>query len=290
MMQTLLKKILPKKIVEAVRTRRKEKRFAKRFSYNNGKPFSKTITTEGITFDIILNPYLHSGVDEVIADEGVWEKAISHKIKSILNDGGVFIDIGANIGYHSLFAAAVMGTKGKVYSFEPQKSVREQFEESVRKNSFTTIETYSEALSDHVGDETLHIREENSGGSTLLTLPDMESFHIESVHEVKLATLDSFISVFESVDLIKIDVEGYEFEVFKGGKSLLEKYHPTIIMEYSPVFYTQDYSSKAEELIEFLENIGYVFYTLEDQALNLREWLRDGENKNSQIDILCKYI
>ena len=65
--------------------------------------------------------------------------------------------------------------------------------------------------------------------------------------------------MFSRVDVIKIDVEGYEYEVFKGGEKILEKYHPVIFMEFSPVFYIQDYREKAQEFVVLLKNKGYQF-------------------------------
>lgn len=289
MIKTLLKSILPKRLVEHIKSYRKERRFQKRFAYNRGKAFFKTVATEGVTFEISLNPYLNSGVDDVIAELGVWEPAIGAQIKKHLHKGGVFIDIGANIGYHSLLAAKVLEGKGQVYSFEPQESIYLQFKDSIARNGLTNITVYNTALSDHNGDETLYVREENSGGSTLLSIPETEGFHIQSKLKVALVTLDSFIEKFKQVDLIKIDVEGYEYEVFKGGRKLLEQFHPTIIMEFSPVFYMQDYESKAEELLHFLESCGYTFFDMSGEKLDIYGWLRSGDNKHSQLDIICEH-
>lgn len=289
MLKKFIKSLLPLIVVATIRKYRKKKRFAKRYSYNSGKSFFKEVDTFGVPFGISINPFLNSGVDEVIQEAGVWEPEIGTQIKKYLSGGGVFLDIGANIGYHSLFAARLLGEKGKVYSFEPQSAIYEQFLESVEKNSLTNVTVYNIALSDHLGNETLYIREENSGGSTLLSLPQMESFHVEYQVSVSLATLDSYLKTFETVTLIKIDVEGYEYEVFKGGEELIDTYHPTIIMEFSPVFYVQDYEKKPKELIQFLSNKGYIFHDVNEKEINLYEWLAKDNNKNSQIDIVCKY-
>lgn len=289
MIKKILKKILPNIFISKVRSWRKDKRFAKRFSYNHGKSFFKTIHTEGSYFDILLDPYINSGVDENIAEHGTWEPQITNQIKKILKPDSIFIDIGANIGYHSLFAATILQNEGKIYSFEPQISIYNQFCASIQKNNFTNIETYNIGLSDHQGEETLYVREENSGGSTLLMLPKMESFHIESTQKVPLVTLDSYIHKIKKIDLIKIDVEGYELEVFKGGKKMLESYHPIILMEFSPVFYIQDHKDKPEQLIDFLKLLGYHFYCLDEKELDLESWIQVEGNRNSQIDIICKY-
>lgn len=289
MLKQIIKSILPVALVNKIKEHRKQKRFAKRFSYNQGQSFFKEITALGVTFNISINPFLNSGVDEAIYETGVWESEIGEQLKNYLSAGGVFLDIGANIGYHSLFASTLLGEKGHVYSFEPQHSVYKQFLDSVNKNNLKNITVFNTALSDHQGDETLYIREENSGGSTLLSLPEMESFHVDSTVKVKLVTLDSYMKEWDRVDVIKIDVEGYEYEVFKGGEKLIDMYHPIIIMEFSPVFYIQDYEKKPEELVQFLTSKGYMFFDMLEQKIDLSEWLQSENNKHSQIDIICKH-
>lgn len=289
MLKKILKSILPTILVNKIRDYRKQKRFTERFSYNQGKSFFKEITTFGITFKILINPFFNSGVDEAIYKTGNWEPEIGEQLKKYLPLGGVFLDVGANIGYHSLFVATLLGEKVQVYSFEPQQSIYGQFLDSINKNNLKNIKVFNVALSDHPGDETLYIREENSGGSTLLSLPEMESFHVDSTMKVKLVTLDSYINEWDRVDLIKIDVEGYEYEVFKGGERIIDTYRPVIIMEFSPVFYTQDYEKKPEELVQFLTKKGYIFFNMQGEKLNLNDWLLKENNKNSQIDIICKH-
>lgn len=284
----IIKKLLPAWLVNRVREYRKKQRFLKRFSYNNGKQFFKGIEVEGVSFDICLNPFLNSGVDDVIADTGFWETPLSRNLKKYLSTDKVFVDIGANIGYHSLFASRLLMNGGSVYSFEPQLSVYEQLLQSIKKNKLSNIFAFNTALSDHKGEETLYVREENIGGSTLLTLSEMESFHVDSSMKVSLMTLDSYMEIFPRVDVVKIDVEGYEYEVFKGSEKILDQYHPIIFMEFSPVFYVQDYATKPQELVIFLQNKGYRFFTMDDKEIELLSWLKRDNNINSQIDIICK--
>ena len=284
----LVKKLLPNSVINIIRVHRKKKRLSKRYLFNNGESFFKKITTQGVTFDILIDPFLNSGVDEGIAVNGEWEPKLSRNLKRVLGQGGFFLDVGANIGYHSLFVSKLIGDKGHVYSFEPQKNICEQFLKSIVHNNLTNVTVFNNALSDHGGTEVLHVREENVGGSTLLSLPEMESFHTSESMNVTLKTLDSYLDMVTRVDVIKIDVEGYEFEVFKGGEKLIEKYHPTIFMEFSPVFYVRDYANKPEDLIIFLKEKGYSFYDLDGKVIDLFSWLERGDNRNSQIDIVCK--
>jgi hypothetical protein len=104
---------------------------------------------------------------------------------------------------------------------------------------------------------------------------------------IQIKTLDSVFNPDTQIKVIKIDVEGYEFEALSGGRKLLEKHTPAIIMEFSPLFYMKDYVGKAKEFTLFLEKIGYSFETLENKPIDLHKWL-DSNKSDSQIDLVCR--
>lgn len=285
-----LPKFLSKKIVSLGESYKRTKREKRRFAYGGGNPFVKDISVEGVSFKIILDPVKNSGVDEDITKNGFWEKELSVQFKKYINDDSIFLDIGANIGYHSLFVAAIIKGPGKVYSFEPLPHLCKQLQDSVRLNGFSNIEICNFGLAEKEGEHTINIRDENTGGSSLLDLHNLEKFKVKDTEKITLKRLDSFLRSDTKVDVVKIDVEGYEFEVLKGGINVLTKDHPVIFMEFSPVFYVQDYVQKPQDLVSFLKNLSYSFFCLDGQSLNLDIWLKEEENLNSQIDIICKVV
>ena len=110
MSSSLLSKIkpfTPRYVQKVYRKYRRWERFHKRFLINRGQPFIKNILTQAVSFKIVINPFSNGCVDDVIAADGVWEPNVSKNIKNSLPPNGIFIDIGANIGYHSLFAASL---------------------------------------------------------------------------------------------------------------------------------------------------------------------------------------
>ncbi|MCX6757180.1 MAG: FkbM family methyltransferase [Candidatus Nomurabacteria bacterium] len=289
--ETLLPVFLSKKIVKFGQAYKKSERNKKRIKmYGGNKPFEYHVNTQGVSFDIMLDPVNNCLVDESIEKFGFWEKELGSIFKKYLHKGDIFLDIGANIGYHSLFVASILNGTGKVYSFEPIRRLANQLNESVILNKFQNIEVCNFGLAEYDEDSrVIYIRDENIGGSSLLRYKDLELVKVKEVEKISVKKLDSFLLNTE-VDMIKIDVEGFEYEVLKGAIDILKKYHPIIIMEFSPIFYNQESKQKSYNIISFLENLGYHFHLLNEQPIDLRIWLKELDNINSQIDILCKTI
>lgn len=282
---TLLKKILPEKLVKKIKAYRREKRIKEYFSINQGEDFFKDIKIEGVDFKIALNPYLNAGVDYQIYKTGNWEPEISKLIKKFMPAKGVFLDIGANIGYHSLFAASFLKEEGMVYAFEPIPRLAKQLESSVEANYFHNLKVENSALSDKEGSAILSLIDENIGASSLKEAQD-QNLVTEKI-TVGLKTLNSFLNQLPRVDLIKIDVEGNEFETLRGGVDVFRKFKPVIIMEFSHSLYENDYQGKTKEFVSFLKGLGYQFFLLSEEEINPNSFLGD---EKEQHDILCRVI
>ena len=292
----MIKKILPsflsKRIILLGKQTKKYLKDKKTFFlYGDGTPFLHSIKLNNTSFKIILDPINNHTVDMWIARNGNWEPSVSKALIENMPKDGIFLDIGANIGYHSLFMASYSKGQEKIYTFEPIKRLHHQLEKSIAVNNFSNITSYNIALGDCDRDsQTIYIREENIGGSSLLIYPNLEYVNVKETEKVNIRSLDKFFKEDFKVNLIKIDVEGYEYEVLKGGSKLLENNHPTLVIEFSPYFYVQDYANKPFDLIFFLENLGYSFFTLLEEPLDLLLWMKENKSNSSQVDILCKVI
>ena len=286
-----LPSFLSKRVIVAGQQYKKAKRHEERVKkYGSDKPFTFHVNIENIIFDIILDPVHNCVVDAEIAERGYWEKDIAIALKKYLKKGDVFLDIGANIGIHSLFAASLLEETGKVYSFEPIPRLAHQLQKSIELNSFSNIKVCNFALGEHDEEEkTIYIRDENIGGSSLFRFENIELVKVIGTEKVALKQLDSFLAD-ATINIIKIDVEGFEYEVLKGATKILQQNHPIIFMEYSPIFYSQESEKKSYDIIIFLESLGYSFYLLNEDVIDLRSWLQRKENRNSQIDIICRVM
>ncbi len=159
-----------------------------------------------------------AGFDESLTLFEVYQRAIS--------PGTTAVDVGANIGIHSLVLSRCVGEKGRVYSYEPSQVPCERFKENMILN----------------GVENVTLRDVGVGASkgTLRYKPRQGEFNIGlgkfDAHgpiETAVVRLDSDLNVAGRISLIKIDVEGMELDVIRGAREILAKHRPTVIIEYN---------------------------------------------------------
>jgi len=158
-------------------------------------------------------------------------KIIKFLIKNFKDDD-IFYDIGANYGFYTLLAQEFI-TKGEIHAFEPNPKIFKLLRENSRLDIYKNTFLNEMALSDKTGKIEFYDREisRHSGDSSLIK---HQHFLKYKVIKVRTTTLDDYISNHKPPTIMKIDVEGGESLVLKGGLELLKKYSPMIIMEFLP--------------------------------------------------------
>jgi FkbM family methyltransferase len=182
------------------------------------------------------------GVGWPIFMQQEYEPAETRFISRTLHSGDVFIDIGANIGYFTIYGAALAGGTGHVHAFEPNPRTHALLARNVRLNNFSHVCTlHAVALGDRPSDVTLHTFESNQGGSTLSTLPEqlLAEWHEHPVdHRVRMTTLDDvFGESSEEFTCIKMDAEGSEAMIWAGGRRFFRERvtdRTIILLEWNP--------------------------------------------------------
>lgn len=174
-----------------------------------------------------------------------------------LPSGGVYVDVGANIGYYSAYAAKVLGKNGTILSFEP--SMRE-FVRLMQTRQINPHGCLWEILNSPVGEKKDgYVYLDCHVGHTGMNRISTKNEKSISQRKLKTISLDEILSVYgvEYVDLLKIDVEGYEMSALKGAKKLLgDKRIRKVIVEVTDAFLKEMGSSK-NELYEFLASYDY---------------------------------
>lgn len=281
----LLKRHLPPRLVTLIKACRKAYRQYKRYRLGKGKDLLRQVALSKHSFCIFVNPYLNGGVDEVVFDTGVWEPEITALIDQYLPVGGTCIDIGANIGFHSLYAASVVGPSGSVVSFEPLPRLQAQMQRSVEGNGFHNVSVQPVALGMTKGTATLSLVDENIGASSLQNVDADRA--VGTKVTVPVHTLDSYVQDFSRLDLIKIDIEGSEFEALRGGENVIRRFRPVIILEFSPHVYEKDWVGKSLEFYEYLSGLGYVITDIEKQVVNIEANLKAANFTLLHTNLLC---
>lgn len=178
--------------------------------------------------------------------------AKSHFYKMIKKDDVVF-DIGANIGEFTFQCAKIVGRNGAIHSFEPNEKVFYKLKKNYEINPFKNIYLNKVALGEKHEYAYLHVPYlRNYGGATISP--------VATTHADKIAIipLDYYIEhhAIKQVNVIKIDVEGYELKVLKGAQHTLRTYKPTLLLEFSDKLMQQHKDTPAA-LIQYLKSLGY---------------------------------
>ena len=203
-----------------------------------------------------------------------WEPVETAFIQEHLPTGGVFVDIGANIGWFSIKAAEKVGPAGHVYAFEPRPDSCAALRRSVAENGFDQIvSVYNVALADQAG--TLAIGWErdsdNPGGTWLIANDRVDAMMSETTHakhRVDAVRLDDAIDP-PRIDMVKIDVEGAEFRALRGAEALLRRYRPIILTEISFSLLPLCSDSTADAYLDWLLSLGYRAHPIGEVGVEL---------------------
>jgi len=198
---------------------------------------------------------------DCIRVEGLYERQILEILRTMILDPKriakeTAIDVGANIGNHSLFFSQLFK---RVIAFEPNPLVRSLLEMNIELNGAKNIEVSSWALSDSVGNATLAFQTSNLGGATLNRGRDASEF-MDGFAEVELAKGDDTIDQSQRIGLIKIDVEGAEESVLKGLTDTIQSHMPVIMLEQLPD--AIDAATGTSPAYLLLRDIGYEAYEI----------------------------
>ena len=171
------------------------------------------------------------------------EAETTRLFRSILKEGNVVVDLGANIGYYSLMASRKVGAGGRVYSFEPEPTNFRFFRKNIDLNGYANITPVNKAVSERNGTTQLFICEYDTGHHTINRFDGIAAYQKHRVQEGKTAvdietvTLDDFLRDKErAVDVMKVDVEGAEVLAFRGmDRVLRESPNLRMIVEFFPL-------------------------------------------------------
>lgn len=193
---------------------------------------------------------------------GVYEPYETELFRRALTPGMTVVDIGANIGYHTLTAAGRVGSEGRVIAFEPEPENYALLSRTIAENGSTQVTLSSSAIADKTGTFTLHLFDSNKGRHSLVPLAE-GSKELAGTIEVPVETLDEALRsrAIQRVDVIKMDIEGAEALALKGMRETLSQPRLILFMEYSPVA-AERAGTSAVQLLADLGNCGFTLYEI----------------------------
>ncbi len=214
--------------------------------YQYSAPTFRSIKRNGIVMGVDISDYIGHYLYFGFEDAG------ANELFFMCKENFTVLDIGANIGWTVLNLASI--TKhGMVIGFEPDPYNFERCNENIALNNFKNIKIFPVGLGNGNDLVDMEVRTpSNRGGNRIVGKGS------PSTHRVEIVKLDDFAPVRDltKIDMLKIDVEGYELNVLRGAAYLLKKHKPVLFVELDDNN-LKDQGDSALDLINFLLAIGY---------------------------------
>jgi FkbM family methyltransferase len=173
-------------------------------------------------------------IDYAILAHGAWEKYILYFLRdtmqSLRPEGGVFLDVGANSGQHSLFMSK---HAARVHAVEPYEPVLKRFQDMIAVNAIDNISIHAVGLGDEPGTSTFYEPPESNQGTGSFVEGIQPS--TDHVTELEIVTGDSIFAGETPIriDMVKMDIEGYEKPALRGLRETLAASRPVVVLEIS---------------------------------------------------------
>lgn len=198
---------------------------------------------------------------------GDYEPELSAIVQKLVRPGDVCVDAGANVGYFTALLGQSVGQHGMVYAFEPFPRVANMLRLTVSESRLQDrVDVRQKALGLEAGSFNLVYADEayNYGGSYIST-EEMPPTPGLSSATVEVVTLDDELADIARLDVLKMDVEGFELCALRGARRLLGRFHPILIMELLPHGLARQGHSVLD-IVSFLESRDYSIHLFSQLA------------------------
>ena len=222
-----------------------------------GKDYRVNVSRNGLRWDLDLR----EGIDFSIYLLGAFEAGTQKRLAELIKPGDVVFDIGANVGAHTLPMACSVGAAGKVFAVEPADFAFAKLRRNLSLNPELEHRVHTFQLF-FLADKIMITPPKEVYASWPLGRDQMvhpkHRGRLVPATQATVETLDSFVErhLIDRIDLIKIDVDGQELPVLRGGLTTLLRFHPILIMEMAPYVHVEHDQSFAD-LVELLKTSGY---------------------------------
>jgi FkbM family methyltransferase len=210
-----------------------------------------------------------------------YEPHVTKIIKSVVTDDSVCIDVGANIGCHTLIMAN-SAKHGIVYAFEPHPAIFERLIFNINLNKLSNVVPCNVAIASETGESYLFIPDDsdcNKGKCSMISSNEGKIMNKLKINTSKYQDINELANI-KRCDFIKIDVEGYELICLKEFEPLINEFKPIIIFEYDSKTWKLA-GSTLEEVYDILDQ-----YNITDiqhgQPLSMRM------QQDASVDALCR--
>jgi FkbM family methyltransferase len=205
----------------------------------------------------------------------------TEKLFNQIQNKQTIIDVGANLGYYTLNFAK-KNPDGNIIAFEPYHVNHNVLTENVSLNKFKNISCFQMGLG--ASNTTSHLSRINDRNLGMVQINNNQIHN--NTNSINITTLDYFLTQenISQIDLIKVDIEGYEYEFLKGAEQTLKSFFPTLFIEICDKN-LRKYNTTPNQVIDFLENLGYDYLINANSGEQIYSFYNF---KNCFFDMLCK--
>jgi FkbM family methyltransferase len=232
---------------------------------------------------------LREGIDFSIFLLGAFEPSTVTEYEKHVKPGMTVLDIGANVGAHTIHLARIVGDDGRVMAFEPTDWAVAKLKANMAENpALASRISVSQVLLSDEEDATMpdsvHASWPLAAGGDVHPLLRARGMSVDGARAARLDTVLQQ-SGCDRVDFIKMDVDGHECQVLGGMTATLEKDAPPILMEFSP-YGLAEKGGSLEQMMGYLHGAGYDLYPLGSTVplsrniAELRDLTKDGAGFN----------
>jgi FkbM family methyltransferase len=251
-----------------------------------GRSDREVVVRDGVTYELDLS----QGIDFAIYLANIYERQTKAALRQLVSPASLVLDIGANIGAHTLHLAQLVGPNGRVMAFEPTDYAFRKLCRNLELNP--QLEARVTACRCFL---TAH-DEDRVPSAIYSSWPLAREAGLHAKHlgremrteSARARSLDSVLSELadRKVELIKLDVDGFECDVLGGATVLLRDVRPIFVMELSP-YVLEEHGTSLEQLLSYFVPNGYSFYDerthkpLPSTARELQRLIADGAGINA---------
>ena len=227
----------------------------------------KNIRINGSHFQLHIDDWVQQNVFFL----GEYEPAELKAIGPYLKDDAVFIDVGANFGWYTLFASSIIGNEGQVVAFEPFPENFKRLSQNIGLNPNRKIIAENLAVGEQKGVLDLYYNKEEQNLGMVSKNATLNS----KKKTVPMIAFDDYVREhnIKKIDFIKIDIEGAELQALQGMKEVLRKLKPVLLVEILKE------QNDRNSILSFLLDLGYQqFYITDDGAISSIETTVNRDN------------
>ena len=224
-------------------------------------------------------------IGKSLSEYGEWSEGEVILLKQLVSKNENIIEIGSNIGTHTIPLAKHVLNGGLIYAIEPQSQNHKLLSKNIKDNELKNVKIIKIAISSKKGSAYMNIFDENSTNNYGDSKIFKNNFH--NSESVIVKTLDQLfyedVKEKKSIKLIKCDAQGQELNIILGSKKIIEKYKPFLYLENDDI-------NTSKTLIENIKDMGYIMFWHLPPLYNPNNFLKNRKNifpKIISCNMLC---